>query len=195
MVPRVRGKLDALHIQQINGKGKKGAGENDGQEKFQPGFILEIPPELLATDEGEKYEIDNVYAETNFGRRIREQGRFLHAKNRQRITCQSDEGQRHPIILTVDISDRIPSGRGFPLDHQGDDPGEDQKDSQKLCEMKLALEENYRKNRHRENVGIPYGSGEARIRRSFDCFKVGPVTDGRGNARECSRSQEAEEFF
>ena len=95
----------------------------------------------------------------------------------------------------VHISYRIPSGRGFPLDHQGEDAGEDQKDSQEFCEMKLAIEEKHRKNGHREDAGIPYGSGEAWIRRPFDCFKVGPVADGRENARERSDGQETEEFF
>ena len=60
MVPRIRSKLDPLHVQQINPKGKKGAGESDRQKEPQSGFILEITPEIPATNEGEKYEIDYV---------------------------------------------------------------------------------------------------------------------------------------
>ena len=157
MVPRIRRQLDSLHIQQINGKGKKSAGEDNRQKKLQSGFIPEVTFEILATDDAEKYEVDNVYAKTNFWRRKPEEGGFLHAKNRQGITRQSNEGQRHPIIFAVDISDPSLFGRGLPLDHQGDDPGEDQKDSEELYEMKLAVKENHRKKGHRENAGVSYG--------------------------------------
>jgi len=54
MVPRIGSKFDPFHIQQINRKGKKCAGENNRQEKPQFGFILEITFYILATDEGEK---------------------------------------------------------------------------------------------------------------------------------------------
>ena len=145
MVPRIRRQLDSLHIQQINGKGKKTAGENDRQKKLQSGFILEVTFEILATYDAEKYEVDNVYAKTNFWRRKPKEGGFLHAKNRQGITRQSNEGQRHPIIFAVDISDPSFFERGLPLDDQSDDPAEDQKDSHQLYDMKLAIKENYGK--------------------------------------------------
>ncbi len=143
MVPWIRSEFDPLHIQQINGKGKKGAGENNWQKKPHSGFILEITFEILATNDTEKYEVDNVYAKTNFGRRKPEEGGFLHAKNRQGITRQRNEGQRNPIIFMVDISDPFLFGRGLPLDDEGYDPGEDQKDSQQLYEMELAVKENH----------------------------------------------------
>ena len=158
MVSRIRRKLDSLHIQQINGEGKKGAGEDNRQKKLQSGFILEIAFEILATNDTKKYEVDNVYTKTNFWRRKPEQGGFLHAKNRQGITRQSNKGQRDPIIFVVDISTPFFFGRGLPLDHQGDDPGEDQENSEELYEMKLAVKENHRKDGHRENAGVSYRS-------------------------------------
>ncbi len=49
-------------------------------------------------------------------------------------------------------------GRSLPLDHKGYGPGEDQKDSHQLYDMKLAMKKNHRKDGHWENAGIPYGS-------------------------------------
>jgi hypothetical protein len=54
MVSWIRSQLDPLHVQQINPKGKKCAGESDRQKEPQSGFILEITSEIPATNEGEK---------------------------------------------------------------------------------------------------------------------------------------------
>ena len=54
MVPGIGSQLDPFHIQQINRKGEKCAGEDNRQEKPQSGFILKIASYILATDEAEK---------------------------------------------------------------------------------------------------------------------------------------------
>ncbi len=54
MIPWIGSKFDPFHIQQINRKGEKCAGESDRQKEPQSGFILEITSYILATDEGEK---------------------------------------------------------------------------------------------------------------------------------------------
>ena len=54
MVPGIGSQFDSLHIQQIDRKGKKCAGEDNWQEKPQFGFILKIVSYIPATDEGEK---------------------------------------------------------------------------------------------------------------------------------------------
>jgi hypothetical protein len=54
MVPGIGSQFDPFHIQQINRKGEKCAGEDNRQEKPQLGFILKITSYILATDEAEK---------------------------------------------------------------------------------------------------------------------------------------------
>ena len=54
MIPWIGSQFDPFHIQQINPKGEKCAGEDNRQEKPQFRFIVEITSYILATDEGEK---------------------------------------------------------------------------------------------------------------------------------------------